>query len=446
MIDEREVVDLRVATGEHILILVQNLPVPLDRRVWLECQTLVRAGYRVSVICPKGPGDPDVEVLDGVRLLKYVPPSEAHGTLGFINECAVAWMHTARLAKRLWREDPFDVIQACNPPDTFFLLARRYRRHGVRFVFDHHDLCPEIFRSRFARDGGLALNLLLALERGTFATADHVISTNESYRAVAVHRGRKRPRDTTVVRSGPDPAVMQPGPAEPELKRGRAHLCCYLGVMGHQDGVDTVIRAADELVNHRGRDDVTFALLGFGDTYDDLRALTHELGLDDHIAFTGRADLEMISRYLSTATIGLSPDPPGPFNDASTMNKTLEYMAFELPVVAFDLPETRVSAGPAALYAGGESPAAFASAVEQLLDDPRRRAAMASEGRRRIETSLGWPHQAEAYRRVYDRLLHPTEDTDESTIVLPDLPVLPEPLLVPPAAVPVTTGVQRNGQ
>ncbi len=394
-------------TGGHILILVQNLPVPLDRRVWLECQTLVKAGYRVSVICPKGPDDPAYEILDGVRLLKYDPPPVADGAAGFALECALAWQHTARLARRLWREDPFDVIQACNPPDTFWLIGRMFRARGVKFVFDHHDLCPEIFRTRFATDRGLPLSLLLRLERATFATADHVISTNESYRAVAVHRGRKRPEETTVVRSGPDPSVMRVGEPSPELRKGRQHLCCYLGVMGHQDGVDIVIKAADELVNRRGRDDVTFALLGFGDTLDELKTLTDELGLDDHVTFTGRADMDMIQKYLSTATVGLSPDPSSPFNDASTMNKTLEYMAFELPVVAFDLHETRVSAGPAANYAKGSDHLAFADALEELLDDPHRRAAMGSEGRRRIEASLGWPHQAEAYRGVYDRLLGP---------------------------------------
>jgi len=405
MIEERELASSPTITDGHVLIVVQNLPVPLDRRVWLECQTLTHAGYRVSVICPKGPGDPSEEWLEGVRLLKYDPPPVARGAAGFMLECALAWLRTARLARRLWRSDPFDVIQACNPPDTFFLLARRYRRRGVRFVFDHHDLCPEIFRTRFGRDDGIPLALLLTLERATFAAADVVISTNESYRAVAIHRGRKRPRDTAVVRSGPDPAVMFRRDPEPDLRIGRLHLCCYLGIMGHQDGVDTVIRAASELVHGRGREDVSFALLGFGDTYDELRELTHELDLDDYVTFTGRADLTMIGRYLSTATVGLSPDPPSPFNDASTMNKTLEYMAYELPVVAFDLPETRVSAGPAAVYAQGDDPVAFASAIESLLDDPRRRAAMGAEGRRRIEGSLGWPHQADAYRQVYDRLL-----------------------------------------
>jgi glycosyltransferase involved in cell wall biosynthesis len=389
----------------HVLIIVQNLPVPLDRRVWLECQTLNAAGYRVSVICPKGPGDPGRQVLDGVLLLKYRPAPEARGALGFLFECVYAWLQTARLARQLWREDPFHAMQACNPPDTFFALARRYQGRGVRFVFDHHDLCPEIFRARFGRDDGLALWVLLALERATFATADQVISTNESYRAVAVHRGRVDRQNTTVVRSGPDPSVMQRGPEAPELRHQRAHLACYLGVMGHQDGVDLAIRAAAALVHDGGRRDIHFAFLGFGDCLEDLKALTHELDLDDYVTFTGRAELPEIRRYLSTADIGLSPDPRNAFNDASTMNKTLEYMAFELPVVAFDLVETRVSAGPAAVYVEPTDPAAFAQAVAELLDDPERRAVMGREGRRRIEDGLGWPHQAEAYRGVYDALL-----------------------------------------
>jgi len=397
----------RPVAGKHVLILVQNLPVPLDRRVWLECQALVAAGFRVSVICPKGPGDPATQMLDGVRILKYNPPPDARGLAGFVVECVLAWLHTYRLARLLWNDEPFDVIQACNPPDTFFLIGRLFRSRGVRFVFDHHDLCPEIYRSRFGRDRGIALHLLLALERATFATADHVISTNESYRAVALNRGRKRRADTTVVRSGPDPAVMKPGSPVPALKLGREHLCCYLGIMGHQDGVDMVLRAADVLVNQWGRTDVAFALMGFGDTYEDLRALCTELRLDDVVTFTGRAELPVIADYLSTATVGLSPDPVTCFNDASTMNKTLEYMAFGLPVVAFDLTETRVSAGGAAVYADGEDPKAYAAAIADLLDDPERCARLGAEGRRAIESALGWPHQAAAYRKVYEQLLGP---------------------------------------
>ncbi len=418
------------ARGGHVLILVQNLPVPLDRRVWLECQTLTRAGYRVSVICPKGPGDPARQTLEGVRLLKYDPPPAADGAAGFALECAVSWVQTARLARALYREDPFDVIQACNPPDTFFLVAKLFKSRGVKFVFDHHDLCPEIFRSRFGRDRGLAVEFLLALERATFAQADHVISTNETYRSVAIHRGRKDRSDTTVVRSGPDPSVMRPGPDDPALRNGRRHLCCYLGIMGHQDGVDIVIRAADVLVNRRDRQDVQFALLGFGDTYDQLRALTTELGLDDYVTFTGRAELPTITAYLSSATLGLSPDPSTPFNQASTMNKTLEYMAFRLPVVAFDLAETRVSAGPAACYAAGTDHVGFANAIEDLLDDPESRAALGAEGRRRIEESLGWPHQAEQYRGVYQSLLGVPAEA-------PDLVVAGDGALTGPTPAPV---------
>ena len=216
---------------------------------------------------------------------------------------------------------------------------------------------------------------------------------------------------------------MRATDAVPELKQGRQHLCCYLGVMGHQDGVEIVIRAAAELTHTRGRDDITFALLGFGDTLNDLKALTEELGLADRVVFTGRADIDVIGPYLSTATVGLSPDPSSPFNDASTMNKTLEYMSFELPVVAFDLHETRVSAGPAAIYADGHDHIAFADAIEKLLDDPARRVAMGSEGRRRIEASLGWPHQAEAYRGVYERLFGAEPATvtpDDQILVLTD--------------------------
>ncbi|MEI7592779.1 MAG: glycosyltransferase family 4 protein [Actinomycetes bacterium] len=389
----------------HVLIVVQNLPVPLDRRVWLECQTLVSAGYQVSVICPKGPNDPPRQSLDGVTLLKYNPPKPVNGLIGFAWECAYSWVHAARLARRLFREQPFDVIQACNPPDTYFLLARMFRSRQVRFVFDHHDLCPEIYRSRFGRDRGIGIEFLLALERATFASADHVISTNSTYQGVAIHRGRRSRQDTTVVRSGPDPAVMVAGESDETLRNGREFLCCYLGIMGHQDGVDLVIKVADELVNERGRRDVQFALLGFGDTFDDLRALTTKLGLDEYVTFTGRADLPMISSYLSTATVGLSPDPPTPFNQASTMNKTLEYMAFGVPVLAFDLAETRVSAEGAADYVADGSPSAFADALEVLLGDPARRKTMGVEGRCRIETELGWPRQAPAYLSVFDRLL-----------------------------------------
>ncbi len=391
--------------ARHVVILVQNLPVPLDRRVWLECQALTAAGYRVSVICPKGDGDPPFAVIDGVRIHKYDAPPVAEGVIGFGREFLYCWVETAKLLSMIVKTEPVDAIQACNPPDTFFALAALYRRRGVKFVFDQHDLCPEVYAARFERPSKILQRALLLLEQGTYRTADHVISTNDSFRRVALRRGHRHSADVTVVRSGPRATTMRRIEAEPELRNGRRYLCSYLGVMGPQDGVDYVVRAVDELVHTRGRNDIQFALLGFGDCLDELRALTSEFGLDDHITFTGRADDRMIARYLSTADLGLSPDPKNTMNDLCTMNKTLEYMAFELPVVAFDLHETRISAGPAALYVRPNDVRAFASGIEGLLADERRRMAMGALGRRRIEQELSWEKSATTYVGVYDRLL-----------------------------------------
>ena len=390
----------------RVLVIVQNLPVPLDRRVWLESQALVAAGYGVSVICPAGPGDAAYEELDGVRIHRYAPPRQARGLPGFVWEFAYCWVRTALLSLRVLRRDGFDAIQACNPPDTYWLLARLYRLAGKSFVFDHHDLCPEVYDARFGTAGRpLVRRALVALERASVRSADHLVSTNESYRRVATSRAGIALERTTVVRSGPDTRRLYPQAPEPELKAGRAHLCVYLGVMGPQDGVDLIVRAADVLVNQMDRTDCHFALLGFGDCLDDLRDLTTRLGLDGWVTFPGRADDAMLRRWLSTADVGLSPDPKTPFNDLSTMNKTLEYMAFGLPVVAVDLTETRVSAGEAADYVHEEGPAAFAKAICALLDDPARRRAMGAIGAARIRDGLGWSHQAAAYVGVYDRLL-----------------------------------------
>lgn len=392
----------------HVVILVQNLPVPLDRRVWLECRALTDAGYRVSVICPKGEGDPDFEVLDRVAIYKYDPAPQAKGLIGFGREFAHCLFHTRRLLRRIAAAERIDAIQACNPPDTFFTVAARYKRRGTRFVFDQHDLCPEVYAARFPHPSRLVLRVLLGLERATYRLADQVIATNDSFRRVAMTRGHRAPGDVTVVRSGPRATLMRRAEPEPELRQGRRYLCCYLGIMGPQDGVELAVRAAGELVHRRGRRDISFALLGFGDCYDDLVALSRELGVEEYVTFTGRADDAMISRYLSTADLGLSPDPRNPMNDLCTMNKTLEYMAFALPVVSFDLHETRISAGQAALYAKPNEVSAFADAIEALLGDERRRRAMGEIGRHRIESELSWENSARAYVGVYDRLFSRT--------------------------------------
>jgi glycosyltransferase involved in cell wall biosynthesis len=399
-------------SGRHgppgVLIVVQNLPVPLDRRVWLECKALVAAGYGVSVICIAGPGDPPYEMLDGVHIYKYRPAPQARGALGFLWEFAYSWCRAAALSIRVWRRHGFDVIQACNPPDTYWLLGALYRLARKRFVYDQHDLNPEVFLSRFGQPRGpvqrLQYRMLLTMERLTYRFADRVISTNESYREIAIARGHRSPADVTVVRSGPDTGRMRPVADIEDLRRGKRHLACYLGIMGPQDGVDVLLHAIDHYVHGLGRTDCHFALMGFGDCLEDLRRDCTARGLDDVVTFTGRVEAPAIAAYLSAADVGLSPDPLSPLNDVSTMNKTMEYMAYAVPVVAFELKETRVSAGEAAIYVEPGDIAGFAEAVARLLDDDDLRADMALHARQRAASELDWEPQARAYVQVYDAL------------------------------------------
>ncbi|MFY9672055.1 MAG: glycosyltransferase family 4 protein [Trebonia sp.] len=388
----------------RILIIVQNLPVPFDRRVWLECQALTSAGYRVAVVCPKGNGDPGYEVIDGVEIHRYRPYAPGGSKLSFVAEYAYSFLATAWHTLKARRNGRFAVIQACNPPDIFWPIALAFRLERTKFVFDHHDLCPELFLSRFEHPPALPFKGLLWLERRTFRTARHVISTNESYRQIAIERGGKSPGDVTVVRTGPNPDRLKRGPADEELKRGRKHLVAYIGVMGPQDGVDIAVRAAGIIVREFGRDDIAFTLIGSGDSYDELVALRDELNLQGHVEFTGRAPDELVIKIMSTASAGLSPDPKNPLNDVSTMNKTMEYMAFELPVVAFDLRETRVSAQDAAVYATPNDVHEYAKALVELLDDEAARAQLGKLGRARVEDDLAWSHQERAYLGVYQRL------------------------------------------
>lgn len=396
-----------------VLIIVQNLPVPFDRRVWLECQSLTAAGYQVSVVCPQGPGDPDEEVIDGVTLYKYPPPRTGLGAAAFVREYVYSFLATARLTARAWRRHRFEVLQACNPPDIFWPLALALRPLGVRFVFDHHDLCPELYESKFGTRRSLLYRGIRALEWCTFRTADHVCSTNDSYRSIALQRGAKRPESVTVVRTGPDPDRLQAGETDPAQRRGRGHLAVYLGVMGSQDGVDLAVRAVDHVVHQLGRTDVSFTFIGSGESFDELVALSKELGVDDYLEFPGRLPDDAVARLLSTADVGLCPDPKNPLNDVSTMNKTMEYMAFGLPVVSFDLRETRVSAAGAAVYAEPNEVVDFARLLVDLLDDEERRKAMGALGRQRVVESLAWSHQQEKYVRAYDTLTGQPVRTEE---------------------------------
>ncbi|MFH8987838.1 glycosyltransferase family 4 protein [Streptomyces sp. NPDC017940] len=382
------------------LILVENLSVPFDRRVWQECTTLRDAGWTVHVICPRGnkrDTEPEAEI-DGVRIHRYPLRAATGGPAGYLREYGAALWHTYRLAREV---GPVHVVHACNPPDLLFLPARWLTRRGARFVFDQHDLVPELYLSRFGRGKDLLYRGVCALERLTYRAADIVIATNESYRDVAVSRGGKRPEDVFVVRSAPATDRFQPVPPEPELKRGKPHLLCYLGVMGPQDGVDYALRALAKLRDELGRTDWHAVFVGSGDAFDAMVDLSRQLGLDDQVQFTGRVPDADLVRYLSTADVCLSPDPCNPLNDVSTMNKVLEYMAMGRPIVSFDLKEARVSAGEAAVYASADDEAAFARLVAQLLDDPEQRARMGKIGQERISGPLSWRNSQKSLLAAY---------------------------------------------
>jgi glycosyltransferase involved in cell wall biosynthesis len=391
-----------------VLIVVQNLPVPLDRRVWLECQALRDAGYDVAVICPKGPGDQSFELLEGISIYKYRSTPATSGLLSYLLEFAYCWLRTALISVKVFRRHRFEVFQACNPPDTYWLLGAFWRLFGVTYVFDQHDLNPELFRSRFGdpkTPGAKAQFAVLTwLERMTYRVASHVIVTNESYRRIAMSRGRRAGVDVTVVRSGPNTARMRPVSGRPELRQGADFLLAYIGIMGPQDNVDVLLKVMNVLVNEKQRTDVHLVLMGFGDCFESLRSEAHQLQLDDYVTFTGRADQNMIAEYLSTAHLGLSPDLKTPLNDVSTHNKTMEYMAYALPIVSFDLAESRLSAGDSSVYVESGDIAGFAKAVDELLDDPARRVEMGRLARTRCAAELDWAPQARAYVGVFDAL------------------------------------------
>ena len=398
----------------HVLILVENESVPLDRRVWQESQALVEAGYDVTVICPIG-AERDRErdvMIEGVRILRFPLRMADGGLFSYLREYTVALIHMLRLAITVRIERRIDVVQACNPPDMLFLIALVLRLGGTRYVFDHHDLVPELFASRFPGRERVIGRLTRYVERLNFAAADAVISTNESYRRVALERGKMAPGRVVVVRNAPDLRRFGPTEADAALRRGKPYLLAYLGVMGPQDGVDNALRAVQRLRDELGRTDIHCVFMGTGDAFDAMVVLSEELGIDDIVEFPGWAGDEMIQRCLSTADVCLSPDPWTPFNDMSTMTKVVEYMSMSRPVVSFDLTETRVSAGDAAVYVPADE-LAFAKAIDALLDDPARRREMGESGRRRVERSLSWDASRRALIGLYDQLLR----TDSTPMV-----------------------------
>ena len=391
--------------SRRVLIVVQNLPVPPDRRVWLSATTLAAAGHVVSVISPMGQGhDAPYEFLDGVHIYRHPAPPEAHsGMRAYVREYAHSVRQWFRLAARVRRERGFDVIHGCNPPDLVFLLAWRYRLSGVRFLFDHHDVNPELYEAKFGRRGPVYRALRL-LERLTFASARVSLATNDSFRRIALERGGMAPSDVFTVRSAPRRDVFKPSCPNPALRDRASVILGYVGVIGQQEGMEILIEALDILLRRFGLDDFHMVIVGFGSHLDAVRAEVAARGLEAHVTFTGALFGEELMSALSACDIGVSPDPRNAMNDISTMNKVIEYMALGLPVVQFDLTEGRASAGDAALYARPNDPEDFARQIACLARDPKLRADMGAEGRRRVERELAWEHSAPRLMAAYDRL------------------------------------------
>jgi glycosyltransferase involved in cell wall biosynthesis len=390
--------------SRRALLISENLPVPLDRRVWSECRTLRQAGWEVAVVCPRGRDrwTASEEVIDGIEIHRY-PLRPADGALGYVREYAQAMVRIRRVVRRLARARHFDVVHAANPPDCLLLAVRFLRRDGTRFVFDHHDLVPELYRDRFTAGEGPPYRATRLLEGLAFKLADVSIATNDSYRRIAIERGRMPPEDVFVVRNGPDLERFRPTAPDPTLRRGRAHLLAYVGVMGPQDGLDHALRALAYL--RRWRHDWHAIFVGDGDAMQSMVELAASLGLDHAAEFVGWREDADITRILCTADVCLAPDPPSELNKRSTMVKITEYLAMGCAVASYDLEESRVSAGPAANYALSGDPRDLALCIDQLLSDPQRRARMGRLGRERAKDRLAWKHAEPELLAAYERAL-----------------------------------------
>ncbi len=388
---------------QKILIIVENLTVPLDRRVWQEAQTLRDAGYTVSVICPKGGRyTAAYEQLEGIHVFRHPLPLEADGAAGYAIEYASALFWEFVLSVRAHFKVGFDVVQACNPPDLIFVIGGFWKYlFGKPFVFDHHDINPELFEAKFGRRGFFH-SLLKFFERVTFKVADVSIATNDTFKEIAVERGGMDPDNVFVVRSIPDVARFRRMEPDLSLKKGRSSLIGYVGIMGAQDGVDLLIDAMDELVNRQKRADVQCAIVGSGTELPRLQRMVQEARLEDYVTFTGFLSGDELMRTLSTFDIGVIPDPKNGYNDKISMNKVFEYMSLGIPFVGFDLKETRRLAADAALYADESNGRSLARSLERLLDSAELRAEVAEAGRLRSDALLDWDRESAQLLAAYD--------------------------------------------
>jgi glycosyltransferase involved in cell wall biosynthesis len=394
------------------LIIVENASVPFDTRVWKEARALRDAGYEVIVLCPKSTTSPlRYEVLEGIQIYRHPTPRDREGAVGYVWEygCALFW--ECVYSWWIYFRTPFHVIQGCNPPDTIVFVALPFKLLGVKYIFDHHDINPELYLAKYARKDTL-YRVLLWLERVTFRFCDVVMATNDSYKQVALTRGSRVPADVFVVRNGPDLEKFKPVPPDPALKHGKRFLVGYVGVMAAQDGLDILLDVAEH-IRDLGRQDIHFTCVGAGPALPGLREMVRKKRLGDIVTFTGRVPDDELLEILSSADVCVNPDRPCEMNDMSTMIKIMEYMALGKPIVQFDLREGKISAQEASLYCDKQNRVPdFAAKILWLLDHPEERQKMGEAGRRRVQTDLAWEYSVEnllaAYEKAFSKRLQKT--------------------------------------
>jgi glycosyltransferase involved in cell wall biosynthesis len=412
---------MKKAAG-RILMIVENY-FPQDTRVKNEADLLTNAGYQVSVIALREKGQPRRETVNGIEvyrvphleLFKKTAPADysraalfllkLRASLGYLMEYCYFTVACLLVASYVFVRRGFDVIHAHNPPDTLFVVAIPFKLLGKKFVFDHHDLCPELYRSRYKTQEGFYTGLLRLFERCSLKLADIVIATNESYKKVQTERAHKNPRDIFVVRNGPNQMRMTPVVPNTRLKKMNKFILCYIGSLNPQDGVDYLLRSLRHLLYDLKCSDFHCVIMGTGDSLQDLRNLAENLQLNGCVELLGFVSDEDLQANLAAADICVDPDPSSPLNDVSTWIKVMEYMAYAKPIVAFDLKETRFSAGDAAVYVRPNKEAEFAEAIAQLMAQPELRKKMGTFGRRRVEHELQWNAVGKNLLAAYETLL-----------------------------------------
>ncbi|MDR1645577.1 MAG: glycosyltransferase family 4 protein [Tannerellaceae bacterium] len=390
-------------SGKHILIIVENLPLPFDRRVWQEANTLKEEGAMVSIICPKMKGyTKPYECLNDIHIYRHPLPVEANSAKGYLLEYGIALFWEFVLAWKIYFKNRFQVIQGCNPPDLIFTVALFFKLLGVKYVFDHHDINPELYIAKYNKRG-FFYNLMLLFEKLTFKTANYSISTNESYKKIAIERGKMTENKVFIVRSGPKLDRLKIAKGNGRYKKGKNFLIGYVGVIGRQEGIDLLLESIKYIVD--SRDDVQFAIVGGGTEVEKLKLLCLSLGVGNHVTFYGRVDDEMLIDILNTADVCVNPDKPTDMNNLSTMNKIMEYMALKKPIVQYDLKEGRFSAQDASLYAHYDTKD-FAEKILWLLDRPDERKRMGELGYSRVFNELSWEHESKKLISFYEMVLN----------------------------------------